>query len=71
MTRELSSKPQEEALERELITMLTSVHVKNPERLLGVDEPNLVHFSRENYSHPLRCSGFGLSQEAPRTLGDN
>ena len=64
VTRELSSKRQEEVLERELITMLTSVHVENSWRLLGANEPNLVHFGRENCSHPLRRSGSGFSQEA-------
>ncbi|MEB3326287.1 MAG: glycosyltransferase family 2 protein, partial [Synechococcus sp.] len=41
-----------------------SVHVENSVRLLGTNEPDLLHFSRENRSHPLRRSGFGFSQEA-------
>lgn len=47
VTRELSSKRQEDVLERELITMLTSVHVENSGQLLGANEPNLVHLNRK------------------------
>lgn len=45
VAREFSSKRQEAVLKRELITMLKSVHVENSGRLLGLNEPNLVHFN--------------------------
>ena len=64
VAREFSSKRQEKVLKRELITMLTSVHVENSGRLLGANEPNLVHLIRENCSHPLHRSRSGFSQEA-------
>jgi len=71
VTRELYSKRQEDVLERELITMLTSVHVENSGQLLGTNEPNLVHLNRKNCSHPLRRNGSGFFQEAlfPVCLG--
>ena len=49
---------------REPVTMLTSVHVENSERLLGAFGPIRKHFTARFCFHPLRCSGSGLLQEA-------
>jgi hypothetical protein len=46
--RGLAAKRQEEVFERELMTMLTSVHVENSRPLLGSDRPLHAHFTAEN-----------------------
>ena len=60
VTREFAVKRQKEVFERELITMLTSVHVGNSGPLLGANEPDPVHFTRENCSYPLRRRGLAF-----------
>jgi hypothetical protein len=64
VAREFAAKRQKEVFERELITMLTPVHVENSERLLGVYGPVREHFTAKNRSYPLRRSGSDLLQEA-------
>jgi hypothetical protein len=60
----LSTKWQEEILERELITMLAPIHVENSGQLLGANGPICVHFTARTCSNPLRCNWSGLIQEA-------
>ena len=70
VARKFSAKRQEEVLKRELVSMLTSIHVDNPERLLGAFEPVRKHFTVEDHSDPWRCSGSGPLQEAPGTASN-
>ena len=46
VTRELSTKWQEEVLERELITMLAELHMESSGQILGGNEPVSVHYSQ-------------------------
>jgi hypothetical protein len=48
VTGEFAAKRQEEVFERELMTMLTSVHVENSEQGLGSNRPVHVHFTAKN-----------------------
>jgi len=50
---EFSSKREEEVCKRELVTMFSSAHVENSERLLGVFGPIRVHSTAENRADPL------------------
>jgi hypothetical protein len=45
VTREFASKRQEEVFERELMTMLTLIHVENSGPLLGSNRRILAHCS--------------------------
>ena len=67
---EFSSKRQEEVFKRELVTMSTSVHVENSERLLGVFGPIRVHSTAENCSNPLCRRRSSLFQETLGSQGD-
>jgi hypothetical protein len=49
VTREFVAKRQEEVFERELMTMLSSVHVENSGQGSGSNRPNLQHFIVNNY----------------------
>lgn len=53
-----------EVFKRELVTMSTSVHVENSERLLGALGPIGVHSTAENCSDPLCRRRSSLFQEA-------
>ena len=48
------------------MTMLTPVHVENSGPLLGSNRPVCAHFSVKKGPDPLRRSGSGFIQEAPR-----
>ena len=48
LTREFAAKRQEEIFKRELMTMLTPVHVENFEPLLGSNQPFCVHLTARN-----------------------
>jgi hypothetical protein len=54
VTREFAAKRQEEVFKRELVTMLTPVHVENVGRLLGAFGPVRRHFTARNCSDPLQ-----------------
>jgi hypothetical protein len=64
VTREFAAKRQEEIFERELMTMLTPVHVENSGARLGSDRPAFAHFTVKKCRYPLHCSGSDLIQEA-------
>jgi hypothetical protein len=48
VAREFVAKPQEEVFERELMTMLMSIHVENSGPLLGLNQPLGAHFTVRN-----------------------
>ncbi len=48
VTREFAAERQEEVFERELMTMLTSVHVENSGSLWGSNRPVCAHFTVKN-----------------------
>jgi hypothetical protein len=65
VTREFAAKRQQEVFERELMSVLTSVHVENSGQRLGSNQPICAHFTAKNCSDQLRHSWSGLLQEAP------
>ena len=65
VTREFSAKRQEEFFKREVVAMLTPVHVENDGRLWGASSPIPTQFTATSCSHPLRYSRSGFLQEAP------
>ncbi|QEY32033.1 hypothetical protein EVJ50_07060 [Synechococcus sp. RSCCF101] len=64
VARRLTATWQEEILKRELMTMLTPVHVENHRQLFGRNAPNGKHFTATGSSDSLWRSCSGLSQEA-------
>jgi hypothetical protein len=64
VTREFAAKRQEEVFKRELLTMLTPIHVENSGPLLGSDQPVHAQSTVRNCQDPLHCSGSALIQEA-------
>jgi len=65
VTREFAAKRQEKVFERELMTILTLVHVENSGPLLGSNRPIGAHFTAKNYWDPLRCNRSALIRKAP------